>query len=190
MKQIAYLFLFIPILTFAQSLNSSLGFAGFGDPVDGYYFSFDISFPISKSFEVAPTFTFASNTDFDHGKFFYRTIDGLLKEEDLENNRGRQVGTAEMFIYFKPLMLFHKDIDFKIGSGFGVSNHTYSFYVVDEEGNITLGSEYGLNYSFSLRIIYNYHIKNYYFGVVVGASDLISYGNSLIGMQFGISLDR
>jgi len=189
MKHIIYSILFIPLMINAQSINSSIGIAGFNNPINGYYFSFDIAFPISKSIEIAPTFSYYSNITFKSGEFYYRSVDQLLRQKEINDNSGEQVGTAELFIYFKPLVLFHKKTDLKLGAGFGIGNHTKSFYRTDTNDNITAGSEYGLNTSYAARVIYNYHIHNYYFGIVMGIDAYMSGSNSLMGLQFGISMD-
>lgn len=176
----------------AQSINTSIGFAGFGSPIDGYYFSFDYDLKLNKTFSIAPTFTFVSNMKHKKGDYIYISETNTLKYNDLTTNWVRQAGLAEMYLYLHPLNIFKKinseKNEMKVGMGFGISAHTHIFFNKHENEQIRVGSTYGIFPSYSARIVYNYHIKNYFFGMTLGVTDLIAYGPSLIGINFGAKL--
>ena len=183
-----YLF-FITTITKAQSINTSLGIAGFGSPIDGYYFSFDYEKKLTKIISIAPTFSFISNTKFKNGNFLYKSENDLIKYDNLKVNSARQAGLAELFLYIHPLSIFKnvnlKKNDLKIGFGYGISSHTFTFFRKDKDGNITMGSTYGIFASYSSRLSYNYHFNNYFCGFTLGVTDLKAYGTSLIGINLG-----
>ncbi len=188
-----YLFLlnlfFITTFANAQSINTSMGFAGFSSPIDGYYFSFDYEQKINNIISIAPTFSFISNMKFKNGTFTYKSENNLIKYKNLKVNAARQAGLAELFLYLHPLLIFKKNNfkknDLKIGFGYGISSHTFVTFRKDKNGNITLGSIYGIFSSYSSRLIYNYHFKNYFCGFTLGIADLKAYGTSLIGVNLG-----
>jgi len=182
--------LFTTTITHAQSINTSLGIAGFGSPFDGYYFSFDYEKKLSKIISIAPTFSFISNTKFKNGDFLYKSESNLIKYDNLKNNFARQAGLAELFLYVHPLSIFKKvnleKNDIKIGFGYGISSHTFIFFRKDKDGNITMGSTYGIFASYSSRLSYNYYFNNYFCGFTLGLTDLKAYGTSLIGVNLGV----
>ena len=186
-----YLF-FIATDIKAQSISTSLGFAGFGSPIDGYYFSFDYDIKLNKTFSIAPTFSFISNMKFAKGHYAYISETNILRYNNLKVNTARQAGLAELYVYLHPLQFFKKiNLDkneLKIGFGFGISAHTFIVFHKDNNGNIALGSTYGIFPSYSSKLIYNYHLKNYFFGITLGVTDLMAYGTSLIGINLGAKL--
>jgi hypothetical protein len=63
MKKILFILLLVSQLGFSQNtIRFSSGFAGYGNPFDGYYFSSDIGFDIIKGIQIAPTFTFETSS--------------------------------------------------------------------------------------------------------------------------------
>jgi len=194
------LLLFIPNVFYAQdiSISTSVGFAGYGNPVDGYYFSFDVGVPIIKGIEVSPNFSFVSNLKNKRIKYYWNSIDG---EQYIENSEKKaysndMAGLFELDLIIKPLAYFKNkkisSIDFGMGVGYGFSvysNNYYNYRYINATNKfIGVISENGVRQSMSVRLYYNYHIKKYYIGISAGAHDFIEgEGVSTIGLQFGIT---
>ncbi len=181
--------LFMMATTKAQSINTSIGFAGFGSPIDGYYLSFDYDIKLNKTFSIAPTFTFVSNMKNKKGSFTYLSDSNTLKYNDLTTNWVHQAGIAELYFYLHPFNIFKKinseKNELKMGMGFGMSAYTKVFFNKHNSEDIRAGSTYGIIPSYSLKLIYNYHIKNYFFGMTLGVTDQMADGPSLIGINLG-----
>jgi len=171
------------------------GFAGYFTPVDGYYFSFDLGIPVVKGIEIAPTFTFETNQNFKEIDFY---LNNWENTQDIENekkiNSGQISGLVELYVFVKPLTYIkNKKItqtDFGIGVGYGFTFYSKNNYFFEENGNlISVKNQSGRGKSFSAKTYYNYHIKNYFIGLVFGINSFyFDDPISTFGLQFGVKL--
>jgi hypothetical protein len=201
-----YLFLFISIITsiitYSQdiSINTSAGFAVYGNPFDGYYFSSNISFPIIKGVDISPSFMFMSNnTNYNKVTYYWNTIhEEQYIINDEKSNGSDSSGLFELFLIIKPLKYIKNDkiskIDFGIGTGYGISIYSEIHYNYNDlypnDGLVGVISKNGIRQSMSIKSYYNYHIKKYHLGISIGLHDFIDSGEgaSTVGIQFGIKL--
>jgi len=202
MKRLLLLIIFIAQFTNAQdvTIRTNVGFAGYGNPFDGYYFSFDVGIPIVKGVSVAPTFTFATNYDYkriDYSKSFPGLTSPSEETINSTNNRGGKMsGLFEVYCLINPLQFLKNRKfsrhEFAIGAGYGMSvyNHNYyQFDVIDNTNTISVLNKSGIRSSFSVKAFYNYYFRHYFVGINIGAIDFINgEGVSLLGIQFGIKL--
>jgi len=199
-KILIILFAFTLQTTIAQdiSIRTSAGFAGYGTPFDGVYFSFDVGFPIIDGVEIAPTFTFASNFENHKVKYYWNDINPKQYIiNDNKNSGGKLSGLFELYLVLNPFKLFPKKqiskTDFGMGFGYGLSYYSHNYYNYNSpNGNhdfVGIMSETGIRKSASVKLFYNYHFKKYFIGINLGAIDLIhGEGQSLLGLQFGARL--
>ena len=177
------------------TLSTYAGAAGFGSPIDGYFFSFDIEIPVVKGIGIAPTFTNCSNIK--HREVFYNWIINEGIETSIEPNEkisGNILSTYELYILLHPLKLIYNSSkksnkDFGLGIGYGIKSfehHVFSF-IDDEISGVQ--EEFGIRHNLSTKIYYNQHYKKYFIGIVLGIIDLSSDANSIIGFQFGANID-
>ncbi|MBN2638334.1 MAG: hypothetical protein JXR65_04535 [Bacteroidales bacterium] len=106
-KQLLLLFLFFPSVFYAQNLsvNASVGFAGYGNPVDGYYFSFNVGMPIIKGIEVSPNFTFVSNLKNKPIEYYWNSMQGEQYIVNTDKAHGNDMaGLFELYLIVKPLI--------------------------------------------------------------------------------------
>ena len=193
-SKVLLLFFAIAALSFQATaqvnLRTSTGFAGYGSPIDGFFFSFDIGFPTVKGIEVNPSFTFHTNAK--HEDLFY-FLDGSVAETSItETTTGSLAGDLELFVTINPFRWLKNEkwnkVDFGIGAGYGVKIFSeYRYYHYD--GGIDMRMKSGIMSTYSAKMFYNYHFKKYYLGVVLGAKELNDDGVSILGLQFGLSLD-
>lgn len=201
-----YFILFIVLissnLTYSQdtSLTTGAGFAGYGNPFDGYYFSSNINFPIIKGVDLSPSFIFLSNnTNYNKVTYYWNTFNDeqyIINENKSSGNKSS--GLFELFLIIKPLKYIKNDkiseIDFGIGTGYGLSIYSEIYYnyndLYPDNGLIGVISKNGIRQSMSLKSYYNYYIKKYYLGISIGLHDFIDDGEgiSTVGIQFGIKL--
>lgn len=203
MKNILLFILIVTsVLSYSQdiSITTSAGFAGYGDPFEGYYFSSDISFPILKGVAVAPSFIFMSNNkNFNKVTYYWNTIhDEQYIINDKKSNGNKSSSLFELFLIIKPLKYIKNDkiseIDFSIGAGYGLSIYSEIYYnyndLYPDDGLVGIISKNGIRQSMSLKSDYNYHIKKCYLGISFGLHDFIDGGEgaTTVGIQFGIKL--
>ena len=178
------------------SVRVNTGFAGYANPFDGCYFSFDVGIPIVKGIEIAPTFTFETDLDYNRIKYYNNNWqDEQYIINDTKNSGGNMTGLIELYLFIKPLVYFKSkkltQTDFGIGTGYGLSFYTNYYYNYERDNRDFRGViiQSGIGQSFSAKTYYNYHIKNYFVGVVFGVNSF--YYNdpiSTFGLQFGLEL--
>ncbi len=192
MKKIFFITLLISQLTFSQNtIRLNTGFAGYGNPFDGYYFSTDIGFEILNGIQIAPTFTFeTSSLKKQQIEYYKNDIDG--KEYFINKNRNngeKSAGLIEIYLLVNPFKYFKNkkinSIDFGIGAGYGYSIYSDNYYNYSNPSGDFIGiiHKSGVRNSYSFKIFYNYHIKSYALGVIFGATDLHDDGVSIFGFQ-------
>lgn len=198
-KLLLLLLLFIPGMFYAQniSISTSVGFAGYGSPVDGYYFSSNVGIPVIKGIEISPNFTFVSDLKNKPIKYYWNSIDEEQYIVNSEKSHGsKMAGLFELELIVKPFAYFMNkklsSIDFGMGVGYGFSIYSNNYYNYRDinSTNTFIGviSENGIRQSMSVRLYYNYHFKKYYVGIIAGVHDFIEgEGVSTIGLQFGIT---
>ncbi|MBE0651884.1 MAG: hypothetical protein IH595_13730 [Bacteroidales bacterium] len=198
-NKLLLLLLFIPNVFYAQdvSIGTSVGFAGYGSPVDGYYFSFNVGVPIIKGIEVSPNFTFVSNLKNKPIEYYWNSIDGEQYIINTEKAHGNDMaGLIELDLIVKPFAYFRNkkisSIDFGMGAGYGFSVYSDNYYnyrdINATSQFVGTISKNGVRSSASVRLYYNYHFKKYYVGITAGMHDFIEgEGVSTIGLQFGIT---
>ena len=174
-------------------LTSSVGFAGYGTPFDGYFFSFDIGIPVVKSVEIVPTFSFYSRIKHDDLSFSWDTLNGFNTYYG-NIDSGEISGSFEVFIYINPFKWLKQEklnkTDFGIGFGYGLRTISHYYYNVDDNNNIvSMIIEAGLGLSYSTKMYYNYHFNKCFLGVALGAVNLNDESNTLIAIQFGVKID-
>ncbi len=180
------------------SIRTSAGFAGYGSPVDGIYFSFDIGVPIIKGVQIAPSFTFTSNLDYNRIKYFWNDIHPqqyiINKDKD---SGGKLAGIFELQLVVNPFKYFKNKnvskIDFGIGAGYGLSFYAHNYYNYSSpNGNndfVGVINNSGIRKSASVRMFYNYHFKKFFMGINLGVVDFIEgEGASILGLQFGVNI--
>ena len=181
----------------AQQIRINAGFAGYGNPFDGLYASFDVGIPIYKGIELAPTFTF--NTNIKHDKIEYYQND--YNNETIYVNKNNSIGGRtsslfELYLLINPVKLIKKNtkVDLALGVGYGFNIYSSTLYNFDPENNYTLigiHNKSGICESLSYKIFYNYHFKKMFIGVIFGIVDTLAIagdGNSILGIQFGKNL--
>jgi hypothetical protein len=169
--------------------RSNIGFAGYADPFDGYFFSFDIGIPIIKSLELDPSFSFYSDVkeknisyiwnEFDHETTINKDIGGSL------------AGDMQLFINVNPFQWTKNvklnKVDFGMGIGYGIK--IFSDYYYAYNNNVTsIITTSGFKGSLSAKMFYNYHIKKCFIGIIIGVKDLNDEGVSILGLQFGVNI--
>jgi len=197
MKKILFILLFASQLSFSQnSIRLSSGFAGYGNPFDGYYFSSDIGFNILKGVQIAPTFTFVtSSLKKQQIEYYKNDISG--KEYIVNKNKysgSKSAGLIEMYLLINPFKYLKNkkmnSVDFGIGAGYGMSIYSDNYYNYNEQSGNFVGiiHKNGIRNSYSFKVFYNYHIKTYALGIVFGATDLYDEGVSILGIQLSKKL--
>ncbi len=191
-KLILLLTLAINSLIFAQEIRTSIGFAGYGNPFDGLYFSFDYGIPVYNGIEIAPTFTFNTNMKYSRIKYYRNDYDNENYIIDKKLNSGGKIsGLFELYLLINPIKLIHNNSkqDLYLGVGYGYSFYNHNYYNFDENNKfIGVLNDSGIRNSLSTRIFYNYHIKKLFVGINFGLVDLLDEGNSILGVQFGTKL--
>jgi len=193
MKKLVLILLLIPGVFYAQdiSITTSAGFAGYGNPVDGYYVSFNLATPIIKGIDIAPNFTFMSNAKYNNMNYYWhKTNEHFIIYEN--RTKGSKMATLmEMHVVLKPFQLINSKstIDMGISTGYGISIYSENYYNFKVDQLIGVILKNGIRNSLSVRLFYNYHFsKNYFIGISAGAHDFIrGEGASTIGVQFGIT---
>lgn len=194
-KKYLILFLFIGVFTangISQGIDirTSAGFGGYGNPMDGFYYSFDIGFKVLNGVQVAPTFT--SSFIVRHSsviKYRWSSWVGSTTKNFSKGKNGELSNNYDLFVIFNPFKWTkntkYNDIDFGIGVGLGFQTFSsYSYSFIDEEmsGIVHIA---GTKFNKSARIFYNYHYDKYFIGVVFGGCE----SNSILGFQFGVSIE-
>jgi len=192
------LFLFITLgkVLIAQNsicIRTSAGAAGFGNPLDGYYFSFDIGIPIIKGLELAPTFTNCSNISHRDVSYYWTYNEGVettIKPDDYLS--GNILSTYELYLIANPFKWIRNPklnkVDIGLGIGYGLKaykHYVYSFIGKDISG---IQENFGTRQNFSAKFFYNHHYKKFFLGFIVGIVDLSQDANSIIGLQFGVKI--
>ncbi len=176
----------------AQKVNfrSNIGFAGYGSPVDGYFFSFDIGIPIIKSIEIDPSFSFYSHIK--NKEISYIQNDSETVTTISESIGGYLAGDMQLFININPFKWFKNEklskTDFGMGAGYGIKVFSDYYYAYNNNSVTSIRTKAGVTGSLSAKMFYNYHINNYFIGAIIGIKELDDEGISIIGLQFGISL--
>ena len=197
MKQLFFIMLLVSQLGFSQNtIRLNTGFAGYGTPIDGYYFSSDIGFEILKGIQIAPTFTFeTSSLKNQQIKYYKNKIDGEEYIINKNKNSGeKSAGLIEQYLLINPFKYFKNkkinSIDFGIGAGYGYSIYSDNYYNYSNQSGDFVGiiHKSGVRNSYSFKIFYNYHIKTYALGVIFGVTDLYDEGTSILGIQLSKTL--
>lgn len=114
---LAYIFVYISIISSINAQNNKIsirtnaGIAGSSELLDGYYYSFDIGIPLSRYFEISPTFTGASMTPKTFASFHWQSnigdisYGGPLNGPIKENIHGDIYNSIGLVLYFKLLKL-------------------------------------------------------------------------------------
>ncbi len=195
-KQFIIIFLLIGKITFAQdfSIDINTGFAGFGNPFDGYYLSSSLKLPVFKGCQLSPRFMFVSNMNNNNIKYYFNkrdNVQSILFTKKI-NNVSETASLLELFIFLKPFEFFKNKktstIDLGIGAGYGFSIYAQHYYSVSNDDIMSVIIENGIRKSFSVSMYYNYHFKKFYLGINIGANDFFQgEGVSNIGLQIGIN---
>ena len=189
--------LLVSQLSFSQNtIRLSTGFAGYGNPFDGFYFSSDIGFKIFKGVQIAPTFTFeTSSLKNQQIKYYSNEIDGEEYIINKNKNSGeKSAGLIELYLLINPFKYSKNkkinSIDFGIGAGYGYSIYSDNYYNYSNQSGDFVGITHksGVRNSYSFKIFYNYHIKTYALGVIFAATDLYDEGTSILGIQLSKTL--
>jgi len=192
MKRIFFILFLVSQLSFSQStIRLSTGFAGYGNPFDGYYFSSDLGFDVLKGIQIAPTFTFETYSLKKQQIYYYKNdIDGkeyIINKH--KNSAEKTAGLIEMYVLINPFKYFKNKktnaIDFGIGAGYGLSAYSDNYYNYDNASGNFVGiiHKSGVRNSLSFKVFYNYHFKRYALGIIFGATDLLDEGVSIFGIQ-------
>jgi len=192
MKKFILLFLLaMNSVTFAQEIRTSVGFAGYGNPFDGLYFSFDYGIPVYNGIEIAPTFTFNTNMKYSRIQYYANDYDNENYIIDKNHNSGGRIsGLFELYLLINPIKLINSKTkqDLYLGVGYGYSFYTHNYYNYYNNQFIGVRNDSGIRNSLSTRIFYNYHFKKMFVGINFGAVDLLDDGNSILGIQIGKKL--
>ena len=198
MKQLLKIMQLALLLTLTTNLFSQevkittdYGFAGYGNPVDGYAFSFDVGIPLFKSVEIDPSFSFYSNVK--NGEIDYFWNKNELSTTIDEKVSGKMAADMLLYINVNPFVWFNNsklnNVDFGIGVGYGLK--VFSNYHYEYENKVTsIITKAGIASSLSAKLYYNYHIKNYFIGAMIGVKELNDEGVSIISFRFGIKLNN
>ena len=187
--------LLVSQLGFSQNtIRLNTGFAGYSNPFDGYYFSSDIGFKIVKGIQIAPTFTFVTSSIKKQQIEYYKNeIDNEEYIINKSKNTGnKSAGLIELYLIINPLKYFKNkkinSIDFGIGAGYGYSIYSDNYYNYSNRNFIGMIHKSGVRNSYSFKIFYNYHLKSYALGIIIGATDLYDDGVSIFGIQLSKTL--
>ena len=152
------------------SLRTNAGIASGSGIVDGYYFSFDLGFPLIKSLDISPAF---SNASMLPNKFIYNewnTTTGVSSVVEThvpkkEQEYGENLSSISLLLLFKPFELMKKENlrkhELLIGSGISYNSYTMissRYDIIGDDYTITNFSAKS-NRSFEpyyLKLNYNY----------------------------------
>lgn len=186
------------------SIRTNTGIASSANPIDGYYFSFDIGIPVTKYFELSPTFTGSSmtpktfvsiNWQNNTGTTSYGVPSGGPLDENFHGDIYTSIGAV---LYFKPLQLLKREETRKgellIGFGYTYDSYTrtYATYEIKgEDYELTRFNQKSVN-NFSpifVKISYNrfFNDKAFY-GLVASLNDFDGDGALFLGLQLGSRL--
>ena len=178
------------------SIRTSTGFAGFGTPVDGYYFSFDVGIPVFKGVEIAPTFAFLSKTK--HKEFKMAWYQDDFQTDRYNYDLGESIawamgGTMKLYLILNPFKWLPNQkwnkVDFGIGPGYGLTMYSTNYFLFDADKELRVAiSNSGIKPTLSqFKVFYNYHFKKCFVGVLFGV-DEIWEEVTMMGLQFGIKV--
>lgn len=186
------------------SIRTNAGIASSANLIDGYYFSFDIGLPITKYFELTPTFTGSSMApktfvsfywQNDTGSPSYGVPSGGPKDVRFQGDIYTSIGCV---LYFKPFELLNRPKTNKdellIGFGYGYDSYTrtYATYEITEnEYELVQFNQKSVN-EFSpifAKISYNRYFKEKaFYGIVASLNDFDGDGAIFLGFQLGSKL--
>lgn len=197
--------LMLNTLTGQQSwdIRTNLGVTSGSNPIDGYYFSFDIGIPIFKAFQLAPTFTYA---DMLPNTYFFNSWDNTYPTTPVfgyptggprqEQEYGDNLGSIALLILFLPFDLLNNENlrkhELIIGAGYSFNSYTMvsTRYEINGENVEIIGFSTKSNKSFEPyygKVSYNYLLNNNLF--IGFAASIIGYdgeGELFAGVQLGV----
>ncbi len=174
-----------------NNIRISTGFAGFGNPFDGFYYSCDIDIKTFKGIQIAPVFTYETSATGGNIYYYQNKDEGEQSFKSQNNSSGGKTSSLiELFVIINPFKYFKNkkltDLDFGIGAGYGINFFTDLYYNIDNRSNELAGTiqRTGNRESLSFRLFYNYQFKKFSCGIIAGATDILGEGVSIIGVQF------
>ena len=192
--------------TLAQNkwnIRSNAGIASAARLVDGYYFSFDIGIPLSRSLELTPTFTSVSMLPNSYIDNSWDEVAGVSYVVDadgpsLEKEYGDNLSSISLLIQFDPfaLMQSEKLKKHELILGTGISYNSYT--MISSRFDIQDGAYELINFSvksnrnfelYYFKLSYNYLFKeNLFLGGVLGLLGFDNEAILLAGVQFGVKI--
>jgi len=183
------------------SIRSSLGTASGNTAVDGFYLSFDLGIPLTKSLELSPIFNFFStvplkridNSWNEYGPN-YTVIDG-----DKNQYSGDMMGSMSVVLLFKPLALSDNPKlakhELAIGTGIGVKTYATVRSTYVKTGTDYRLTELGAKSAWTIepyyaKVFYNYHFSERFFaGPVASIDGFDGEAVALFGIQLGLNIN-
>ena len=197
--------IFMAGATFSQqkwNLKANAGATSGSSAIDGYYFSFDLGIPISRSFELAPTFTSANMLP---NTFIYNSWNRATDVANYavpsggprqEQEYGDLLSSVALLLIYKPMILYDSNHQIKqelyLGTGLSYNSYTMvsSRYYISETNYRMDAFSVKSNQSleiYYLKVGYNYFLnKNLFLGFVASLPGYDGEAELLAGFQFGV----
>jgi len=168
--------------------------------IDGYYFSFDVAFPLSKSIAISPTFTYFSSNP--NKLIWINQYNGTTEINTFPNKvpngeHGLMGSAIDVLFLFKPLNWF-ENVDLKkheliIGTGFGYKSYTSVDATFHNQNNTIIVDKFihkseGYFAPHYIKMNYNRHLsKNTLIGAVFSINSIDGEGILLTGIQLSVN---
>ena len=207
-KKVSILILSLLILSFTNSdaqdkwsIRTSFGTASGITAVDGFYYSFDIGIPLTKSLEISPTFNFFSTVPIERLDNSWNEYASTYSQMEGDRNHysGDVMGSMNLVLLFKPLALSDnpKLVKHELAFGAGIGVKTYATVRSTYEKNGTENQliELGAKSAWTIepyfaKVFYNYHFSDRFFaGPVASIDGFDGEAVALFGIQLGINFN-
>ena len=183
------------------SIRAGFGTASGITAVDGFYYSFDIGIPLTKSLEISPVFNFFSTLPIkrlDNSWNEYSPTYSLI-EGDENHYSGDIMGSMSLILLFKPFALSNNPKldkhELAFGVGLGIKTYASVRSSYERTGGYYELHELGAKSAWSVepyfaKLFYNYHFSDRFFaGPVASLDGFDGEAVAFFGIQLGINFN-